>query len=91
MALQALEGHAYATLYTQYIQAHLHTTFPNLVSYHRFVDLIPRALGPLMVNLTTLNGSYPDSALLSDQKSRKSYSFPGTLGATAGGLAASCG
>jgi hypothetical protein len=59
----------FKSYYTEYVQAHLHTAFPNLVSYHRFVGLMPRVLGPLMAYLTTLYGqcsgiSFVDSTAL---------------------------
>lgn len=35
--------------YTQYVRVHLRAEFPNLVSYTRFVELMPMALLPLCV------------------------------------------
>ena len=37
--------------YTEYVQQHLRDAFPNLVSYNRFIELMPRVLIPLMVYL----------------------------------------
>ena len=41
----------FKTYYTQYVQRHLHGEFPNLVSYTRFVELMPTALQPLCLYL----------------------------------------
>jgi hypothetical protein len=42
--------------YTEYVMAHLHPYFPRLVGYHRFVELMPRALVPLCCYLATRKG-----------------------------------
>src|SRR5215471_15832498 len=42
--------------YTEYIAVHLRPYFPQLVSYQRFVELIPRALLPLCGYLATRKG-----------------------------------
>ena len=42
--------------YTEYVAVHLRHYFPDLVSYSRFVDLMPRALGPLCTYLHTRKG-----------------------------------
>ena len=42
--------------YTEYVQRHLRPYFPTLVSYHRFVELMPRALVPLCNYLHTRKG-----------------------------------
>lgn len=42
--------------YTQHVQVHLRAEFPHLVSYTRFVDLMPRVLLPLTVYLHTQLG-----------------------------------
>lgn len=42
---------------TQYVQMQLQTEFPQLVSYTRFVALMPRVLLPLVVYLQTQMGS----------------------------------
>ncbi|HEU5348606.1 MAG TPA: IS982 family transposase [Ktedonobacterales bacterium] len=42
--------------YTQHVQAHLRAEFPQLVSYSRFVALMPRVLLPLAVYLQTQLG-----------------------------------
>jgi hypothetical protein len=39
--------------YTEYVQRHLHREFPALVSYHRFVELMPIVLVPLVAYLHT--------------------------------------
>jgi hypothetical protein len=55
--------------YTQYVQTQLRAEFPQLVSYSRFVALIPRVLLPLAVYLQTQLGdctgiSFVDSTAL---------------------------
>ena len=42
--------------YAEYVMAHLPPYFPHLVSYHRFVELMPRALVPLCCYLSTRKG-----------------------------------
>lgn len=42
--------------YTQHVQVHLRQEFPQLVSYTRFVDLMPRFLVPLAVYLHIQRG-----------------------------------
>ena len=42
--------------YTQYVAVHLRPYFPALVSYQRFVALMPRALVPLCGYLHTRQG-----------------------------------
>jgi hypothetical protein len=42
--------------YTAYVEAHLRPYFPQLVSYHRFVELLPRVLVPLCCYLQTRKG-----------------------------------
>jgi hypothetical protein len=46
----------FKTYYTQYVHQHLHREFPNLVSYSRFVELMPAALWPLCLYLKTRFG-----------------------------------
>lgn len=41
----------FKAFYTQYVLVHLRSEFPHLVSYSRFVELIPSALYPLSVYL----------------------------------------
>ena len=41
----------FKAFYTEHVQKHLRSEFPGLVSYNRFVELMPRTLGPLMVYL----------------------------------------
>lgn len=55
--------------YTQYVQQHLRSEFPHLVSYTRFVELLPTVLAPLIVYLHTQLGqctgiSFIDSTAL---------------------------
>lgn len=47
----------FKTFYTQYVQVHLRQEFPGLVSYNRFIELLPRVLVPLAVYLQTQQGS----------------------------------
>jgi hypothetical protein len=56
--------------YTEHVCAHLQTEFPNLVTYERFVILMPSAFGPLSAYLKSLYGhcsgiSFVDSTTLS--------------------------
>jgi len=46
----------FKTYYTQYVQVHLTDEFPNLVSYNRFVELIPSVLVPLCAYLRSCYG-----------------------------------
>ena len=55
--------------YTRHVQLHLRSEFPQLVSYSRFVELLPRVLVPLIVYLHTQLGqcsgiSFIDSTAL---------------------------
>jgi transposase len=43
---------------TGHVLAHLHSEFPGLVSYNRFVQLIPSVLAPLAVYLDTCQGQW---------------------------------
>jgi hypothetical protein len=57
--LVAFHGSHYRTFkhyYTTYVEPHLHPYFPQLVSYPRFVELMPRALVPLCCYLHTRKG-----------------------------------
>ena len=42
--------------YTEYVEGHLRPYFPALVSYSRFVELLPRAVVPLCGYLSTRKG-----------------------------------
>jgi Transposase DDE domain len=42
--------------YTEYVAVHLRPYFPHLVSYQRFIELMPRTLVPLCGYLTTRKG-----------------------------------
>ena len=46
----------FKSYYTRYVQKHLRGEFPNLVSYSRFVELMPLALLPLCLYLKTRLG-----------------------------------
>lgn len=46
----------FKTYYTQYVMKHLRREFPTLVSYTRFVELMPLALWPLCLYLKTRFG-----------------------------------
>jgi hypothetical protein len=55
--------------YTEHVGQHLSAEFPNLVSYERFVSLMPSVLGPLSAYLKSLYGrcdglSFIDSTAL---------------------------
>jgi hypothetical protein len=43
--------------YTEYVQIHLSSEFPRLVSYQRFVALIPSVLIPLLAFLQSCYGA----------------------------------
>lgn len=47
----------FKTYYTEYVSQHLRTEFPNLVSYNRFVELMPTAFLPLCLYLHTRLGT----------------------------------
>lgn len=56
--------------YTEHVRQHLRSEFPNLVSYERFVSLMPSVFGPLSAYLKSLYGhcygiSFIDSTALS--------------------------
>ena len=59
----------FKAFYTEHVQRHLHSEFPHLVSYNRFVELLPTVLVPLIVYLHTQLGactgiSFVDSTAL---------------------------
>lgn len=59
----------FKAFYLQHVLAHLHADFPGLVSYSRFVSLIPSVLVPLAAYLETCRGhctglSFVDSTKL---------------------------
>jgi DDE family transposase len=59
----------FKTYYTDHVCQHLRSEFPNLVSYERFVILMPSVLGPLCAYLKSLYGrcrgiSFIDSTAL---------------------------
>src|SRR2546429_7498303 len=43
--------------YTEHVQVHLSSEFPHLVSYQRFVALIPSVLGALLAYLQSRDGA----------------------------------
>jgi hypothetical protein len=47
---------AFKAFYRKHVQKHLKAEFPELVSYPRFVALMPRAFGPLCAYLQSLFG-----------------------------------
>lgn len=47
----------FKAFYTEHVQRHLRGEFPQLVSYSRFVELLPRVLVPLIVYLHTQLGT----------------------------------
>lgn len=46
----------FKTYYTRYVQTHLRSEFPNLVSYNRFVEFLPAILVPLAAYLRSCYG-----------------------------------
>src|SRR5260221_10317421 len=65
--------------YTQYVQVHLRREFPALVSYNRFVELLPTVLVPLWTYLGQQYGrcsgiSYIDSTALAVCHNRRIHS-----------------
>jgi hypothetical protein len=64
--------------YTEYVQRHLRSEFPTLVSYQRFVELMPTLLVPLTAYLHTQFGrctgiSFIDSTPLAVCHNRRIY------------------
>ncbi|MGO8946251.1 MAG: IS982 family transposase [Ktedonobacterales bacterium] len=47
----------FKAFYTDYVQVQLRSEFPRLVSYNRFIELLPRVLTPLTIYLHTQLGS----------------------------------
>jgi hypothetical protein len=41
----------FKAFYTEHVQVHLWAEFPHLVSYTRFIELLPRVLTPLTIYL----------------------------------------
>jgi hypothetical protein len=50
--------------YTPYVQCQLRAEFPQLVSYNRFVELMPQALGPLCAYRQTRKGTCQGIAVI---------------------------
>jgi hypothetical protein len=46
----------FKAFYTEHVQKHLRSEFPHLVSYTRFVELMPRVLLPLLAYMQSLRG-----------------------------------
>lgn len=71
--------------YQEHVQAHLRKEFPNLVSYTRFVELMPRSVTPLAIYLYACLGqctaiSFVDSTPLEvcrQQRARTNHVFVG--------------
>jgi len=53
--------------YTRYVQIHMREAFPTLLSYNRFIELLPRLVVPLCACLIGEPGSkscpHPDAAV----------------------------
>lgn len=69
----------FKTFYTEYVVKHLRWAFPRLVSYNRFVELMPSALVPLCGYLQTRKGvcsgiSFIDSTSLRVCHNRRIHS-----------------
>jgi hypothetical protein len=69
----------FKTFYTQHVMKHLVWAFPRLVSYHRFVELMPSALVPLCGYLQSRKGecsgiSFIDSTSLKVCHNRRIHS-----------------
>lgn len=47
----------FKAFYTEYVQVHLRAEFPQLVSYNRFLELLPRIVVPLAIYLQTQCGA----------------------------------
>ena len=47
----------FKAFYTEYVQTHLRQEFPRLVSYNRFIELLPRLVMPLAIYLQTQCGA----------------------------------
>jgi transposase len=54
----------FKSYYTQYVQVHLRAEFPSLVSYGRFIQLLPDLLEPLCVFLHTCLGTVTGIAFI---------------------------
>jgi len=68
----------FKTYYIEYVGEHLRAEFPHLVSYNRFVELMPRALLPLCCYLHFRKGevtgiSFVDSTRISVCGSKSRY------------------
>jgi len=69
----------FKTYYTQYVQVYLQPAFPKLISYGRFVQLLPAILEPLCVFLQTRFGhgsgiAFMDSSALAVCDNRRIHS-----------------
>jgi len=48
---------SYQAYYAEYVQQHLRREFPTFVGYHRFIELMPALLVPLVAYLQTHLGA----------------------------------
>lgn len=76
--------------YTQHVMVHLKQHFPKLVSYNRFVELMPRALVPLSCYLSSRRGrpagiAFVDSTPLAVCRNQRIHSHKTFKGSAARG------
>lgn len=58
----------FKAFYTFYVQGCLSREFPNLPSYHRFIELVPRAIYPMMIFLNQLLGKCHGVSIIDSTK-----------------------
>lgn len=58
----------FKAFYTFYVQGCLSREFPNLPSYHRFIELVPRAIYPMMIFLNQLLGKCQGVSIIDSTK-----------------------
>lgn len=58
----------FKAFYTFYAQGCLSREFPNLPSYHRFIELVPRAIYPMMIFLNQLLGKCHGVSIIDSTK-----------------------
>ena len=80
----------FKAFYTEYVQVHLRAEFPRLVSYNRFIELLPRFMAPLTVYLHTQLGSctgisFIDATSLAVCRNPRIPQHPGLSGGCATG------
>ena len=61
----------FKTYYTEYVQVYLRREFPTLISYGRFVQLLPSILEPLCVFLHTCFGHCTRHCFYRFQRARR--------------------